>query len=162
MSGVSGEFLFYTLTNGHAINWPDRPPLADRRPQMVDRLKNRPNWVAWAVSGQWSAVTRGRYELMGISNMYYVEVRQQGCYVACHLVEAAEALTAINLVEQLYGEPVIIYKNAVEDKDGCPHPFTQTINWHGYTFEAWAVEPVVPPADSEDATKQHAVMAASI
>ena len=30
MSGVSGEFLFYTLTNGHAINWADRPPLADR------------------------------------------------------------------------------------------------------------------------------------
>lgn len=99
---------------------------------------------------------------MGISTMYYVEVRQQGRYVACHLVEAADALTAINRVERFYGEPVIVYKNAVEDKDGCPHPFTQTANWHGYSFEAWAVEPASSPTDPEEATKQHAVMAAII
>ncbi|MCB9100084.1 MAG: hypothetical protein H6632_11120 [Anaerolineales bacterium] len=95
---------------------------------------------------------------MGTSTIYYVEVRQQGRYVACHLVEAAEALAAINIVERFYGEPVIVFKNAVEDKDGCIHPFTQTANWHGYTFEAWAVEPASSPADSADAAPQRAMM----
>ncbi|MCB0193605.1 MAG: hypothetical protein KDJ65_16780 [Anaerolineae bacterium] len=96
---------------------------------------------------------------MNSTKLYYIEVRQQGCFIACHLVEAGDALTAINRVESLYGEPVVICQGTLEDKKGGYHKIILPTNWHGYTFEAWVVESISSSSidkdiDEETSTKQ--------
>ena len=58
-----------------------------------------------------------------------------------HTVEATNALSAINLVEPLYGEPVQFERVSIEDESGHRHEVTVVNNWHGFTFQAQAVKP---------------------
>ncbi|GAB4427114.1 MAG: hypothetical protein Kow0031_07080 [Anaerolineae bacterium] len=71
---------------------------------------------------------------------YLVRVSQQGVVVASHLMCAPDALGAINLVEQYYYQPVQVEKTIFEDGDGKRREVTTASNWHGYMFEAHAVE----------------------
>ena len=73
--------------------------------------------------------------------LYLVRVIQQGSLVALHTVEAANALSAISLVEPLYGEPVQLERVSIEDESGNRHEVTVANNWHGFTFQAQAVKP---------------------
>lgn len=67
---------------------------------------------------------------------YQIEVRKQGCYVAYHIVKAADALSAIDKIELMYGGPVLFTEGSIEDKDGTRHHILVANNWHGYTFQA--------------------------
>jgi hypothetical protein len=71
--------------------------------------------------------------------LYDVEVKQQGSPIAHHIIEAVNALTAINLVENYYGEPVRYEVALIEDEHSHRHRITVANNWHGYTFEARAI-----------------------
>ena len=71
--------------------------------------------------------------------VYDVEVKQQGSPIAHHIVEAVNALTAINLVESYYGEPVRSEVALMEDEHSHMHRIIVASNWHGYTFEARAI-----------------------
>ena len=73
--------------------------------------------------------------------LYQIDVKTQGSSVAQHFVEAVDALTAINLVESYYGEPVEVETVVVEHEDGSLRQKIVVKNWHGYTFDARAVEP---------------------
>lgn len=73
--------------------------------------------------------------------LYHVQVKRQGVHVADHIVEAPDALSAINLVENAYGDPVRLEKSLLEDEGGHRHQIMLASNWHGYMFEAWAIEP---------------------
>lgn len=73
--------------------------------------------------------------------LYLVEVKSQGSCIAHHRVEAIDALTAINLVEQHYGEPVEVETVYVENEDGSRRQKIVIKNWHGYTFDARKIEP---------------------
>jgi len=73
--------------------------------------------------------------------LYQIEVKRQGCCVAQHVVEAADALAAINLVERYYGEPVEVETVCVEDEEGNRRHTLVVKNWHGYTFDARVIEP---------------------
>jgi hypothetical protein len=74
-------------------------------------------------------------------HLYQIDVKSQGSCVAQHFVEAADALTAINLVESYYGEPVKTETIIVENEDGSLRQKIVVKNWHGYTFDARAVSP---------------------
>ena len=71
--------------------------------------------------------------------VYDIEVKQQGSPIAHHIIEAANALTAINLVESYYGEPVRYAVALTEDVHSHMHRIMVANNWHGYTFEARAI-----------------------
>ena len=73
--------------------------------------------------------------------LYQIDVKAQGSSVAQHFVEAADALTAINLVESYYGEPVKVETVVVENEDGSLRQKIVVKHWHGYTFDARAVSP---------------------
>lgn len=73
--------------------------------------------------------------------LYQVEVKSQGSCIAQHTVEAVDALTAINLVEQYYGEPIEVETIYVENEDGSHRQKTVVKHWHGYTFDARMIEP---------------------
>jgi hypothetical protein len=73
-------------------------------------------------------------------NQYMVRVSQQGAVVASHLINAPDALSAINLVEQYYYQPVQLEKTTIEDGDGKRREVITASNWHGYMFEAHATE----------------------
>ena len=79
--------------------------------------------------------------------IYTVEVQQRGSPVAFHTIEAPDALTAINRVELLYGEPVMTEKITIEDEEGDQHRITLAHNWHGYMFQARAIKPIVKTVD---------------
>ena len=72
--------------------------------------------------------------------LYLVRVTQQGTLVALHTVEAANALSAVNLVEPLYGEPVRLERVSIEHETGNRHEVTVVNNWHGFMFQAQAVK----------------------
>jgi hypothetical protein len=74
-------------------------------------------------------------------HLYQIDVKMQGSFVAQHFVEAIDALTAINLVESYYGEPVQVETVVVEDEDGDLRQKIVIKNWHGYTFDARIVNP---------------------
>ena len=71
--------------------------------------------------------------------LYRVEVKQQGNHVAYHDVAATDALAAINLVEILYTDPVLLKDSLVEDDGGRLHHILIASNWHGYTFNAHTI-----------------------
>jgi len=73
--------------------------------------------------------------------LYLVEVKSQGSCIAQHTVEAVDALSAINLVEPQYGEPVEVETVYVENEDGSHRQKLVVKNWHGYTFDARMIEP---------------------
>jgi hypothetical protein len=75
--------------------------------------------------------------------IYTVEVQQGGNPIAFYTIEAPDALSAINRVELLYGEPVTVEKTAIEDEEGEWHRITLARNWHGYMFQARAIEPIM-------------------
>ena len=68
--------------------------------------------------------------------LYHVEVRNQGKWIAEHIVAARNALAAINLVELQYGEPLEAEIVKVENEDGRQRHVLVPKNWHGYTFVA--------------------------
>ncbi|HXV99912.1 MAG TPA: hypothetical protein VEC93_15955 [Anaerolineae bacterium] len=73
--------------------------------------------------------------------LYQVEVKKQGTFVANHIVEAPNAMTAIDLVESYYTEPVSLEKALTENGHSQVHQVMLAINWHGYSFHAWAIKP---------------------
>jgi hypothetical protein len=73
--------------------------------------------------------------------LFLVRVTQQGTLVAIHSVEAPNALSAINLVEPFYGEPVQLERVSIEDETGSRHEVTVVNNWHGFMFQAQVARP---------------------
>jgi hypothetical protein len=73
--------------------------------------------------------------------LYHIEVKHQGSYVASHIIEAPDALTAINLLESQYSGSVGVETSSVEDERGRGEQIEVVRNWLGYTFEARAVSP---------------------
>lgn len=67
---------------------------------------------------------------------YAVVVDLHGCSVAEHIVEAPDALSAINLVETAYNLPVEISFVTVELEDGRKQNKMVVNNWLGYNFTA--------------------------
>lgn len=70
--------------------------------------------------------------------LFQVEVKRHGNRVTEHVVEAPDALSAINLVELLYGEPPSVEYVMVEDEEGRKRSMMVVNNWHGYSFHARA------------------------
>jgi hypothetical protein len=70
-----------------------------------------------------------------------VEVKKQGTFVANHIVDASNGLTAIDLVESYYTEPVSLEKVLTENEHSQGHQVMLAINWHGYSFHTWAIKP---------------------
>jgi len=68
--------------------------------------------------------------------LYQIEVRSQGHLVAEHVVAANNALKAITLIENEYGEPVQAEPSMIENGTGHRQRVMNAKNWHGYTFEA--------------------------
>jgi hypothetical protein len=73
--------------------------------------------------------------------LYQVEVKKQGAFVANHIVEAPTAMTAIDLVESYYTEPVSLEKALTENGHGQGHQVMPAINWHGYSFHTRTIKP---------------------
>jgi hypothetical protein len=71
--------------------------------------------------------------------IYDIEVKQQGSPMAHHIVEAVNALAAINRVESTYGQPVQYPVASIKDEHSHLHRIVVASNWHGYTFEARAI-----------------------
>ncbi|RME69924.1 MAG: hypothetical protein D6784_17535 [Chloroflexi bacterium] len=74
-----------------------------------------------------------------MATTYQVEVYARGKVVAAHTVEAVDALSAINQVEALYGDPPQVEYTTVYHEDGTKETMLQVIGWHGYMFQARAV-----------------------
>ncbi len=70
---------------------------------------------------------------------YQIEVKSQGSHIAEHIVEATDALMAINFVERCYGEPAEVETGVVENEHGIRHHIMVVKHWHGYTFNARAI-----------------------
>jgi len=79
---------------------------------------------------------------------YQIEVSKQGRLVARHIVEAANALAAINLVETCYGPPVEVELGLIEDGRGRRRPVMVVNDWHGYMFDARAIQPAPPDREA--------------
>jgi hypothetical protein len=80
-----------------------------------------------------------------LGQFYQIEVRSQGNLVAEHVIVAANALKAINLVESEYGEPVQAETTLLDASRGnrvrCKVMVAK--NSHGYTFEAQTLSPAL-------------------
>lgn len=74
------------------------------------------------------------------SRQYIVRVSQQGVVIGDHLVNAPDALNAINFVERYFYQPVQWGKTLIDYGDGKSHEVATANNWHGYMFEAHAIE----------------------
>jgi hypothetical protein len=73
---------------------------------------------------------------------YRVEVFSRGEFIMDHTVEAPDALTAINLVEALYGESPKVEEITVFLEDGRKEHLLMVSAWHGYSFEARQIKSV--------------------
>lgn len=82
------------------------------------------------------------------SKQYIVRVSQQGVMIGEHLVNASNALNAINFVERYYYQPVQWEKTLIENRDGKCHEVALANNWHGYMFEAHITEAVPVSVDN--------------
>ena len=58
--------------------------------------------------------------------------------MADHIIEASNALSAIEQVEKAYGETVKIEFDAIENEHNRYHPVMTVNNWYGYIFAARA------------------------
>ena len=76
---------------------------------------------------------------------YEIEVRHHGVYMASHVAVAPDALTAINLIEREYGDPVWLEQSSLAGGDGYEHPIVVAHEWHGYSFEARLIEAEAEP-----------------
>ena len=73
---------------------------------------------------------------------YSIEVKYQGFIISEHVIEASDALMAINLVEEsLYGEAATVDHVTVEDDLGRRRLMMLVNNWHGYSFQARSIDP---------------------
>jgi hypothetical protein len=68
--------------------------------------------------------------------LYRIEVKRQGQLIEHHIVEAVDAMAAINQVERDYGEPASFDFATIEDDHGRKRQVLIVSDWHGYTFEA--------------------------
>ena len=71
-----------------------------------------------------------------MTHLYQVEVSFSGQRVSEHLVEAADALSAINLIETEYGEPPEIKYKTIYHENGAQEYVLDVSDWHGYSFLA--------------------------
>jgi hypothetical protein len=67
---------------------------------------------------------------------YQVQVFFSGQLIAQHIVDAADALSAINLVEANYGEPPEVAYKTIHHEDGTKERILVVSSWHGYSFLA--------------------------
>jgi hypothetical protein len=67
---------------------------------------------------------------------YQIQVFFSGEFIAEHKIEAASALSAINLVEANYGEPPEVAYKTIYHEDGTKERILVVSSWHGYTFLA--------------------------
>ena len=72
--------------------------------------------------------------------LYRIEVRNSGSLIAEHIIAATDALKAINLIENEYGEPLQAEIVKVECDDGRYRQVLIPKHWHGYTFDAWSIK----------------------
>ena len=72
---------------------------------------------------------------------YQIEVKSQGSPVAEHIVEATDALMAINFIERSYGEPTEVETIVIENEHGVQRHIKVVKYWHGYTFNARSIGP---------------------
>ena len=83
---------------------------------------------------------------------YLVTVTRQGSPVGTHIVEAVDALKAINLVERYYRAPDRQERISGEDEVDPQYEIAETDNWHGFMFQAQAIGPAAnSPADLQSA-----------
>jgi hypothetical protein len=71
-----------------------------------------------------------------MAKFYQVDVFSQGALINRHTVEAADALSAINLIEVEYGPPPKIEDAVVQVESGKKEHLLIIADWHGYSFEA--------------------------
>ena len=71
-----------------------------------------------------------------MTGRYRVEVFVSGQFISAHTVEAADALSAINLIETEYGEPPQVEYKTVHHEDGTKESALVVMGWHGYSFMA--------------------------
>lgn len=77
-----------------------------------------------------------------MARLYRVEVYSRGVFVSHHLIEADDALGAINQVEAQYGQPPKVEETTVYFDDGKKEHLLIVSDWHGYSFEARQLQPV--------------------
>ena len=71
-----------------------------------------------------------------MTHQYVVEVSFSGEIVSEHSIEATDALSAINQIERIYGEPPeIVVKTIYHENGGIEH-VSVVMDWHGYCFHA--------------------------
>lgn len=75
-----------------------------------------------------------------MTHLYRIEVFSRGQMISEHTVEAADALSAINLVETEYGEPPQVGYKTIYHEDGTKEHILDVTDWHGYSFVARSVE----------------------
>ncbi len=71
-----------------------------------------------------------------MTNLYRVAVFARGEMIAEHMIEAPNALTAMNLVELEYGPAPRYEFTTVHNEDGTKERALIVHDWHGYTFLA--------------------------
>ncbi len=75
-----------------------------------------------------------------MGKLYRVDVYNQGELIHQHIVEAVDALSAINLVEVQYGTPPKVEDATVQLENGRKEHVLIVADWHGYSFEARQIQ----------------------
>lgn len=75
------------------------------------------------------------------AKLYQVEVFSQGELIKLHLIEAVDALSAINLIEALYGPPPKVEDATVQLESGKKEHLLIVADWHGFSFMARQISP---------------------
>jgi hypothetical protein len=78
-----------------------------------------------------------------MARLYRVEVYSRGVFFSHHLIEAEDALAAINQVETQYGQPPKVEETTIYFDDGKKEHLLIVSDWHGYSFEARQFQPVL-------------------
>ncbi len=71
-----------------------------------------------------------------MTHQYVIEVSRNGETVSEHVVEASDALTAINLIEAEYGEPPTVEYKTIHHESGVKETVLVVMDWHGFCFHA--------------------------
>ena len=71
-----------------------------------------------------------------MTSLYRVDIMTNGRHVAEYTIEAADALSAINLVEANYGPPPEIEYKTIYHENGSKEHVLVVSGWHGYSFIA--------------------------
>lgn len=75
-----------------------------------------------------------------MTRLYQVEVTFSGERVSEHTIMAADALTAINLIEARYGPPPEVTYKTIHHENGVKEHVLVVMDWHGYCFLARHVD----------------------